>query len=94
MIIACDFDGTIEKDGKPNISLINKLREEQRRGNVVILWTCRSGIRLNEAIHFMTRYGLRPNYVNANVPKMVSKFGCDSRKVFADVYIDDKAVRA
>lgn len=94
MIIAVDFDGTIEKDGKPNMPLINRLWEEQRRGNTIILWTCRCGTKLYEALDFMIRFGLRPNYVNANTPEMIRKFGSDSRKVYADVYIDDKAVRA
>lgn len=94
MIIAVDFDGTIEKDGKPNMPLISRLREEQRCGNTIILWTCRCGAKLNEAVGFMIRYGLRPNHINANAPEMIRKFGSDSRKIYADVYIDDKAVRA
>ena len=94
MIIAVDFDGTIEKNGQPNITLINRLKAEQYCGNTVILWTCRSGNSLGEAISFMSRYGLRPNYINANTPEMIRRFGYDSRKIFADVYIDDKAVMA
>lgn len=94
MIIAVDFDGTIMKGGAPNIPLINRLKAEQRCGNIVILWTCRCGENLMEALKFMNSYGIRPNYVNANAPEMIMKYGTDSRKIFADVYIDDKAVRA
>jgi hypothetical protein len=31
--------------------------------------------------------------VNENLPDMVEKFGNDCRKVYADVYIDDAAVK-
>lgn len=94
MIIAVDFDGTIMRDGRPNTPLINRLKAEQLHGNTVILWTCRHGNGLNEALLFMRRYGLVPNYVNANAPEAVRRFGSDTRKIYADVYIDDKAVRA
>ena len=94
MIIAVDFDGTLEINGLPNMPLINRLRAEQQQGNTVILWTCRCGAKLNEAVSFMLRYGLRPNFINANTPEMIRKYENDSRKIYADVYIDDKAVRA
>lgn len=93
MIIAVDFDGTILKDGRPNMPLIQRLKAEQRQGNTVILWTCRHGNSLNEALNFMRGYGLVPNYVNMNAPEMIRKLGGDTRKIYADVYIDDKAVR-
>ena len=93
MIIAVDFDGTIMKDGRPNIPLIQRLKSEQRRGTTVILWTCRQGGSLNEALAFMRGYGFLPNYINANAPEVIARFGGDTRKVYADVYIDDKAVR-
>ena len=37
--------------------------------------------------------GLIFDAVNENLPDMIEKFGGDSRKIFADVYIDDKALR-
>lgn len=94
MIIAVDFDGTLQIDGKPNEALFARLRQDQRRGHIIILWTSRGGNRLVEAVEFMRQNGLAPNYVNQNVPQMIQKLGYDSRKIFADVYIDDKAVRA
>ena len=94
MIIAVDFDGTLRlPDGKANLGLIEDLRARQMYGAAVILWTCREGERLREAVRFCNRNGLFFAAVNANVPEGISRMGHDSRKVFADVYIDDKGLR-
>lgn len=94
MIIAVDFDGTIQgKDKEPNMLLVNRLIGYQRSGASVILWTCREGKRLQEAVIYCMRLGLKFNAINQNVPEGVKRLGHDSRKIFADVYIDDKAVK-
>ena len=94
MIIAVDFDGTLQfSNGKPNEDLLFRLKTEQRKGNTVILWTCREGKRLNEALIFLQKYGFRPNLVNQNSPQAIAMLGHDPRKIYADVYIDDKNIR-
>lgn len=93
MIIAVDYDGTLYSDGEMNHRLIERLRGEQRRGNIVILWTCRDGQRLGEAVQALAIAGFRPNLVNENAPSMIKQLGYNPRKILADVYIDDKAVR-
>lgn len=90
MIIAVDFDGTLKVNGKANTTLIGVLRGHQRRGDAVILWTCREGARLKEAVSFLQRNGFRPDLVNRNHPEAIRKLGHDPRKIFADLYIDDK----
>lgn len=91
MIIAVDFDGTIQLQNKePNLRLIAALKAEQQRGNIVILWTCRAGESLRECLQFCGDNGFRPNLVNQNHPAVIKQFGHDPRKVFADLYIDDK----
>lgn len=55
LIIAVDFDGTLchgnwPDVGEPNRKLIDKLLRLQRRGNKIILWTCREGDALFKAI--------------------------------------------
>lgn len=92
MIIAVDFDGTLCDNKRANYKLIAWLKQSQRKGDVVILWTCREGERLREAVLFLQSVGFRPNYVNCNAPQTIQKLG-DSRKVYADVYIDDKSVK-
>lgn len=91
MIIATDFDGTLQINGQANVVLINRLKTEQRKGNIIILWTCREGPSLVEAISYLAKYGFKPNFVNKNCPLAVQQMGHDSRKIYADIYIDDKA---
>ena len=94
MIIAVDFDGTIQfPDKSPNVQLLNTLRQSRRNGNTVILWTTREGKSLKEALFFCWRYGFVPDFVNQNAPQAIQMLGHDSRKIYADVYIDDKAVK-
>ncbi len=90
MIIAVDFDDTLMINKQPNIALIMKLKREQAMGNTVILWTCREGKTLKDAVFFLRRHGFVPNFVNCNSPLGIKKMGHDSRKVYADYYIDNK----
>lgn len=95
-IIAVDFDGTLCENmwpdiGLPNRGLITYLIHQQTLGNKVILWTCRTGEKLEAAVNWCTRQGLRFDAVNENLPEAIEVFGSDSRKIFADVYIDDRS---
>ncbi len=96
-IYAVDFDGTLCESvfpdiGSPNMALIEHLKKRRKQGNKLILWTCRVGDRLQEAVEWCRQYGLEFDAVNENLPEMIEQWGGESRKVFADVYIDDKAV--
>ena len=95
-VIAVDFDGTLcenkwPKIGEPNRELISQLIEEQQNGAVIILWTCRAHRMLKEAVEWSKKQGLRFDYVNQNTPERIKIYKGDSRKVSADVYVDDKA---
>lgn len=96
-IFAVDFDVTLCESvypgiGEPNITLIKHLIKRRNQGNKVILWTCRCGDRLQEAVTWCREQGLEFDAVNENLPEMIEWYGNDCRKVGADVYIDDKAV--
>lgn len=93
MIIAVDYDGTLFTNGAMNQNLVSRMAFEQKRGNIVILWTCREGKRLQQALKDLQRFGFAPNYVNCNCPQAIRMMGHDSRKIYADVYIDDKNAR-
>ena len=80
MIIAVDFDGTINLNGKPNTMLINRLRIDQAKGSRIILYTSREGKSLAEAVNLCRAWGLCLNGVRGG-------------KLRADIYIDDKAMR-
>lgn len=74
------------------MSLILWLKAQRRAGDKVILWTCRSEAMLAAAIVWCGTFGLEFDAVNANLPEIVETFGGDTRKVFANVYLDDRAM--
>ena len=95
-IIAVDFDGTLCHDcypsiGAPNLRLIYILRELRKKGTRLILWTCRCGEPLKDALRWSSYHGLEFDAVNENLPEILEKYGSDSRKIFADIYIDDRS---
>ena len=96
-IIAVDFDGCLCANQFPDIGAgiyetIRYLKKEQRNGARLILWTCRRGERLTAAVNWCAEQGLFFEAVNENLPDVIEDFGGDTRKIYADVYLDDKAV--
>lgn len=96
-IIAVDFDGTLVDDkfpsiGRKNAMLFGLCEVWKMAGARLILWTCRHGEALEKAIQFCNDNGLEFDAYNENIPEVQAIFGTDTRKVYADVYIDDKAV--
>jgi hypothetical protein len=95
-IIAVDFDGTLcenqwPKIGAPNVRLIRHLKKMKSDGHKIVLWTCRTGSHLDEAIHWCKNQGLIFDKVNDNVDEVQDIFPNRGSKIYADVYIDDKA---
>lgn len=96
MIIAVDFDGYLtDEDNYPDIKScrydrIAKLKDLRSKGNKLILWTCRSGIYLEEAVNFCKNFGLEFDAVNDNLEDSIEKYKNNCRKIFADIYLDDK----
>ena len=96
MIIAVDFDGTIVQDAYPRIGkpqsfafeTLKALREERHK---LILWTCRQGKSLEEAVAFCQENGVEFFAVNSNYPGEERRPE-DTPKIVADVYIDDRIV--
>ena len=100
MIIAVDFDGclasagTWPEVGEPNEALINWLICLRKRGDKVILWTCRADEALQKAVEFCKVHGLEFDAVNDNLEELKQQlYGNNSRKISADLYIDDKALK-
>lgn len=97
-IIAVDFDGTLCNDcypeiGEPNHTLIAALHLLKQQNCRLILWTCRCGKKLEEAVTWCKSFGLEFDAVNSNVPEIIRKYGSDSRKIYADIYLDDRSWR-
>ena len=97
-IIAVDFDGTLmtgnkwpDVNGQMNKHLVTYLIREQMNGNKIILDTCRSGEPLDKAVEICEANGLKFDAINANLPELIEAYGNDSRKISADIYIDDRS---
>ena len=95
-IIAVDFDGTLcysnwPELGDPNTALIEYLKRFRAQGHKLILWTCRAGEALDNAVDWCRDLGLVFDAVNDNLPEIVALYGNNSRKITCDYYIDDRA---
>ena len=94
MIIAIDFDGTIVEHRFPSIGRTHPLafkvlKALQDRNHRLILWTYRSGPKLEEAVQFCRSHGIEFYAVNKNYPEEEWDEN-SSRKILADMYIDDR----
>jgi len=92
--VAVDFDGTIvENDypqlGKPMLFAFETLKELQKRGFTLILWTIRTGKLLDEAVEFCLQNGVEFYAINQNHPEEVFDSSLP-RKIEVDVFIDDR----
>ncbi len=94
LIIAVDFDGTIVEDqypkiGRPIMFAFDTLKKLQEKGHRLILWTYRKGRALDEAVEFCKKNGINFYAVNSSFPE--EEFDpTHSRKIHADLFIDDR----
>lgn len=93
-IIAVDFDGTIvehayPKIGKEMLFAFDTLKALQRKGHKLILWTFRDGATLREAVEYCRANGIEFYAVNKSYPEEEFDLSI-SRKINADIFIDDR----
>tara|TARA_Y100000310_G_scaffold226896_1_gene229078 strand:+ start:512 stop:889 length:378 start_codon:yes stop_codon:yes gene_type:complete len=113
-ILACDFDGTLAtygpgqwpRIGEPQRELnggrvIDRVKQYKANGWQVILWTCRSGKYLQDAVDWCANLGLTFDAINKNTESIgereASSQGVNSvdelsPKIYATYYLDDKNV--
>lgn len=97
MIIAVDFDGTIVEHRYPEIGqeipfAIDTLKMLQKEGHRLILWSVREGKLLDEAVEFCRERGLEFYSVNSNYTEEKDNHEHFSRKLKADMFIDDRNI--
>ena len=94
-IISIDYDDTIVYANYPEVGIlkpyareiINKLYYD---GHTIIINTCRSGGHQQMASEYLKLMGVKFHHINENHPDNIVLYDSDSRKIFADIYIDDK----
>ena len=94
--IAVDFDGTIVEHeypgvGKEKLFAFRTLKELEKNGATLILWTFRAGKELDEAVEYCRKNGIEFYAVNKNYPEEIYDETI-SRKINADIYIDDRNI--
>ncbi len=96
LLIAVDFDGTIvenkyPKIGKEQLFAFSTLKKLQNAGHRLILWTVRNGKHLEEAIAYCEKNGITFYAINSTYPEeqFTEKI---SRKIVADIFIDDRNI--
>ena len=95
--IAVDFDGTIVEHKYPEIGkellfAFDTLRELQKQKHQLILWTYRTGKELDEAVEYCRQNGIEFYAVNKSYPEEEFDEYTASRKIEADIFIDDRNV--
>ena len=95
MIIAVDFDGTIVEHRYPRIGeeipfAIDTLKLLQQEKHRLILWSVREGTLLEEAVEWCKARGLEFYAVNKDYPEEQKSHQGFSRKLKADLFIDDR----
>ena len=95
MTIAIDFDGTIVEHRYPKIGneipfatdTLKMLIKDRHR---LILWTVREGKLLDEAVEWCRERGVEFYSINRDYPEEDAAHHGFSRKVKADLFIDDR----
>jgi predicted mannosyl-3-phosphoglycerate phosphatase (HAD superfamily) len=89
LLVAFDFDNTIfdiHNDGDTFPALEQLLKDLKSIGCSLILFTCRTGTELEEAITYCTVQGYPPDFVNES-----TMFSNQSVKPFFNMLLDDRA---
>ena len=94
-IAAVDFDGVIVEERWPEIGqlmpgAVEAMQAIHRAGWWIVINTCRAGRLAEEARAFLLDAGIPFDRFNENLEHRSQRFGSDSRKISADVYIDDR----
>lgn len=96
-VYAVDFDGTLAETRFPEIigprkKTIAAVKLLKAQGHKIILWTSRAGVDLENAVEWCKGQGIVFDSVNEPLPEQIARWGNDTRKIYADAYIDDRAI--
>ena len=103
-VLAVDYDDTLFKGsfpekGSPKLDIIEKVKQFKECGAEIVLWTCREGWLLEEAVNRCKDFGIEFDAVNEIVRsqkefmKQQLEIGNEfsTHKIFANFYLDDRA---
>lgn len=97
LVIAVDFDGVLNAREYPKVGAtvpgaVSAMRELHQAGHTLIIWTCREGQDQTMAVNWLLEHGIPFDGINCNTKANIEEHSNDCRKIFADLYIDDRQV--
>ena len=98
MVIAVDFDGTIVENRCPEIGeerpfAIETLKMLIADRHRLVLWSCREGVLLEQALQWCRERGVEFYAANRDYPEETTENNPHfSRKLKADLFIDDRNI--
>lgn len=99
IVLAIDFDETMAEPAyphigapKPNLSFCFKALKE--KNYYIIIWTCREGLDVEKIKEWCIRHNILYDQINEHHPTLIKHYKNNTRKIMADVYIDDKCLFA
>lgn len=98
MIIAVDFDGTIVENKYPDIGqeipfAMDTLKMLRQEGHCLVLWTCREGQLLDDAVNWCRERDFEFYAINRDYPEETTDNNPNfTRKLKADLFIDDRSL--
>ncbi|NQZ57047.1 MAG: hypothetical protein HRT88_06200 [Lentisphaeraceae bacterium] len=95
MLIAVDFDGTCVTENYPKVGqdmpgAVQTLHALVERQHKLILWTCREGEQLKDAVRWFEEREI-PLFGINETPSSEEFRRTGGRKVYANLYIDDRS---
>ncbi len=95
LVVGVDFDGTIVKCNYPYIGKYKCMALPVLRWlstkHILVLWTCREGRLLSEALAILNGNGIEFAAINSNTFDRIREYNTDCRKLSCDVLVDDTA---
>jgi len=95
MTLLVDFDGTLHTGTYPGIGApaphaIEMMQKLKADGHRIIIWTCREQEDQEAMVEWLAEHKIPYDQINEHDPEMLKNFHYESRKVYADIYIDDR----
>lgn len=97
-VISVDYDGIIVGDnswpepGQIIPDAVESINRLHGSGFCIIINSCRVGMAEEVMIQNLKQHGIKHCRVNENCPERIKRYETDTRKISADLYIDDRSV--
>jgi hypothetical protein len=97
MTIAVDFDGTLHTGewpsiGEPMPGAVYAMKRLKADGHYLIIWSCREGDAQQAMADWLIEHEIPFDRINDNHPDNIALYGVNSRKISADLYVDDRSI--